>query len=101
MPYDLTEEQRDRYRAAVVWILASSGQALKIGQAMLKILRLRSKYITERGATLNNPHVTKAHLDLFYGSSREVQGPNWALSIRNIAVEFAMAYPNHPAIFAK
>ncbi len=70
-------------------------------QAMLKILRLRSKYIAERGATLNNPHVTKAHLDLFYGSSREVKGPNWALSIRNIAVEFASTFPTHPAIFLK
>ena len=65
---------------------------------MLEILRLRSKYIAQRGATLNNPHVTKTHLDTFAGTSREVQAPNWAASIRAIAKEFAQAYPNHHAM---
>ncbi len=65
---------------------------------MLEILRLRSKYIAQRGATLNNPHVTKTHLDTFAGTNREVQAPNWAASIRAIAKEFARAHPDHPAV---
>ena len=65
---------------------------------MLDILKLRVKYIAERGATLNNPHITKAHLDAFSGTNREVQAPNWASSIRQIAKEFAQANPQHPAI---
>lgn len=57
----------------------------RISQAMmLEILRLRSKYIAERGATLNNPHVSKAHLDTFIGTNREVLAPNWAASIKQI-----------------
>ena len=65
---------------------------------MLGILRLRSKYIAQRGATLNNSHVTKTHLHTFAGTSREVQVPNWAASIRAIAKEFAQAHPDHPAV---
>ena len=65
---------------------------------MLGILKLRAKYIAERGATLNNPHITKAHLDSFIGTNREVQAPNWASSIRQIATEFVQSNPEHPAI---
>ena len=64
---------------------------------MLEILQLRSKYIAERGATLNNPHVTKAHLDRFKGTNRVVNGPNWAAGVRHIATEFIGAHPGHPA----
>lgn len=67
---------------------------------MLEILSLRSKYIAERGATLNNPHITKAHLDLFTGTSREVPGPNWAETIRQIATTFAQDNPGHTAILS-
>ena len=74
----------------------------RISQAkMLEILQLRSKYIAERGATLNNPHVTKAHLDTFAGSNRVVSGPNWASGIRQIAIEFVRANPGHPAAMAR
>jgi hypothetical protein len=65
---------------------------------MLSILKLRASYIAERGATLNNPHITKAHLDSFAGTNREVQAPNWASSIRQIAKEFVRSNPQHPAI---
>jgi hypothetical protein len=65
---------------------------------MLEILQLRSRYIAERGATLNNPHITKAHLDQFIGTSRNVSGPNWAIAVRRIAAEFIMATPDHPAV---
>jgi hypothetical protein len=60
---------------------------------MLEILQLRSKYISERGATLNNPHVPKAHLDTFSSTNRVVQGPNWAAGVRQIAADFVRAHP--------
>lgn len=85
----------DEYAAALDVDL---GAERRISQAkMLEILQLRSKYIAERGATLNNPHVTKTHLDTFAGSNRVVNGPNWAAGIRLIATEFVRAYPGHPA----
>ncbi len=67
---------------------------------MLEILRLRSKYIAERGATLNNPHITKTHLDTFSKTDRVVSGPNWAAGIRQIATDFVRLHPHHPAVVA-
>ena len=85
----------DEYAAALDVDL---GSERRISQAkMLEILQLRSKYIAERGATLNNPHVTKTHLNAFAGSSRVVCGPNWAAGIRQIATEFVLAHPGHHA----
>lgn len=65
---------------------------------MLEILRLRSQYIAERGATLNNPHITKTHLATFASSDRVVVGPNWAAGVRRIAMGFVRANPSHPAL---
>jgi hypothetical protein len=65
---------------------------------MMEILQLRSKYIAERGATLNNPHITKTHLKAFFGTDREVTGSAWAASIRAIASAFVREHPTHPAI---
>lgn len=88
----------DEYAAALD---VSIGAKRRISQAkMLEILQLRSKYIAERGATLNNPHVTKTHLDTFAGSNRVVSGPNWAAGVRQIAAEFIRSYPGHPAALA-
>ena len=67
---------------------------------MMEIVRLRLKYIAERGATLNNPHVTKAHLDTFAGTDRVVTGPNWASRVRQIAVDFVRTNPGHVAAAA-
>ncbi len=64
---------------------------------MLQILQLRSRYIAERGATLNNPHITKAHLGAFSGTDREISDTAWASRIRSIAKKFAKEYPEHPA----
>jgi hypothetical protein len=64
---------------------------------MLEILQLRSKYISERGATLNNPHINKSHLDKYAASDRVVTAPNWADGIRRIAGEFVRLNPAHPA----
>jgi len=63
---------------------------------MLEILQLRAKYIAERGATLNNPHITSSFLSRFYGSDREITG-NWAERIRAIATAFVEDYPDHSA----
>lgn len=65
---------------------------------MLDILQLRSRYIAERGATLNNPHITKTHLDTFSGTNRVIQAPNWADGVRKVATEFVRSHPNHPSI---
>lgn len=84
------------YRAALDTV--EEGQQ-RISQAkMLDILQLRAKYIAERGATLNNPHITKTHLATFTGSDREVLDSSWAASIRSIAEDFVRTHPNHPSI---
>lgn len=73
--------------------------AARISQAkMLEILQLRCKYIAERGATLNNPHVTSTHLRPFFGTDREVMGSDWASRIRALAARFVREQPGHPAI---
>ncbi len=69
-------------------------------EKMLELLRLRSRYIAERGATLNNPHITKRHLDSFAHSDRVVVGPLWAADIRHIAADFVRANPRHPCVAA-
>jgi hypothetical protein len=66
-------------------------------QRMLEVLRLRSRYIAERGATLNNPHITKAHLDKFIGTDRVVGERSPAARIREIASEFIAAFPTDQA----
>ena len=86
----------DEYAAAQD--IQVKGQRNLSQSKMLEILRLRSKYIAERGATLNNPHITKTHLETFAGSNRVVTGPNWAASVRQIAIEFARANPGHHAL---
>jgi hypothetical protein len=53
-------------------------------ELMLGVLRARARYIAERGATLNNPHITKAHLAAFAGTSREITD-DWAAGIRAVA----------------
>jgi hypothetical protein len=85
----------DEYAAALD---VDQGAERRISQEKkLQILQLRAKYIAERGATLNNPHVTKTHLDTFTGSNRVVSGPHWAAGVRQIATEFVRTHPGHPA----
>ncbi len=68
---------------------------------MLEILRHRSKYISERGATLNNPHITKTHLAKFFGTPCDVDMTNCAASIRKIAADFVKNNPDHIALSGK
>ena len=65
---------------------------------MLEILQLRAKYIAERGATLNNPHITATHLRRFFGTDREVARNEWARRVREVAEQFVRDHPGHPAI---
>lgn len=75
------------------------GADRRISQAkMLEILQLRARYIAERGATLNNPHITSSHLQPFLTSNRLVTGNAWAAHIRQLAQEFALENPTHPAV---
>ena len=67
---------------------------------MLRILQLRARYIAERGTTLNNPHVTKTHLNTFRGTDREIVENEWAEGIRRVASAFIRENPNHPAILS-
>ena len=78
--------------------IEADGQRRLSQTKMLEILRHRSKYIAERGATLNNPHITRTHLATFSGTNRVVRGPHWAAGVRQIAVEFCTANSGHPAI---
>lgn len=65
---------------------------------MLEILRLRAKYIAERGSTLNNPHISKGDLKGFWDTDREVRLTNEAGAIRRIATEFVRNHPTHAAV---
>lgn len=60
---------------------------------MLEILKLRAQYIAERGATLNNPHITKKFLDTFATARLTA---NQAAAIREIAGRYIRATPGHP-----
>ena len=62
----------------------AQGQAALSPAAMLEVLRLRALYIARRGATLNNPHISKSHLSPFVGTDRDVRR-EWASSVRAIA----------------
>lgn len=69
-------------------------------EKMLSILQLRARYIAERGATLNNPHVTKTHLAPFFGTNRLVRGNDWASHIRMLAKSFVAEHPEYGAAIA-
>ncbi|MGF6409399.1 hypothetical protein [Paraburkholderia sp. MM5482-R1] len=65
---------------------------------MLGILKERALYISERGATLNNPHITATFLRQFLGTNREIIGrTHCAPRIRELAANFVRDYPGHPA----
>jgi hypothetical protein len=89
----------DEYAAALD---VEVGPARRISQVkMLEILQLRARYIAERGATLNNPHITKKHLEGFMATDRVVNGPNWAAGVRRIASDFVRNNPGHPAVVVR
>jgi len=66
-------------------------------EKMLQLLRLRSRYIAERGATLNNPHVPKTFLDSFLGTNREIN-EDWSSKFRELVQEYLVNNPRHPFV---
>ena len=78
--------------------LRVSGKPRISQRKMLEILRLRSAYIAERGATLNNPHIPLTYLERFKGTDRVITPGSSAEAIRRIARDFALANPRHPAL---
>jgi hypothetical protein len=72
----------DQYQSACD--VEHGGQRGYSPAAMLRILALRARYLAERGATLNNPHITDTHLSSFAGTDREIRS-DWARRIREIA----------------
>lgn len=83
------------YEAALDLMVAGAPRISQV--KMLEILQLRSKYISERGATLNNPHISGTHLQPFFKTDREVGNNSWASGIRSLAKDFIAAHPGHPA----
>lgn len=73
--------------------------APRISQAkMLQVLKERALYVAQRGATVNNPHITKTHLTPFLGTDREVSGrTQCGPRIRALAEAFVREHPGHPA----
>jgi len=64
-------------------------------EGMLEILRLRARYIAERGATLNNPHIEKGFLSQFLGTEFEVR-TDQAAAIRVLARRYIESSVEHP-----
>jgi hypothetical protein len=81
----------EQYQRAADGVDAEGRPALTPA-AMLEVLRLRALYIARRGATLNNPHITKSHLSPFIGSDRDVRR-EWASSVRAIAAAWLQSRP--------
>ena len=64
-------------------------------EGMLSVLKLRSTYIAERGATLNNPHVTAKFLNSFTNSDRAIE-EDWAQKLREVAREYLTKNADNP-----
>lgn len=84
-----------QYLAAVD--VPGEGGGMLSPEAMLKLLRLRALYIAQRGATLNNPHITSEHLKKFWGTDRETPAVEAAAAIRKLATDFIAVHPGHAA----
>ena len=85
-----------QYQAAPDFV--ESGERRISQTKMLDILKERALYISERGATVNNPHLTGSFLRSFLGTSGEITGrTNCGPSIRTLATNFVREHPGHPA----
>lgn len=99
---DAKRLHKQQYTAAQYAAAADihDGRVPRISQAgMLKILKERALYIAQRGATVNNPHITKSYLLPFLGTQSEVVGrTQCAVRLRTLAEKFIKEYPAHPSI---
>lgn len=93
----LHKQQWTAQQYAAALDIEEDGQPRISREKMLEILQLRTKYIAERGATLNNPHITSGHLRPFLSSSRLAPEHQWAPHIRALARDFILENPGHPA----
>lgn len=67
-------------------------------EKMLHILKERALYVAQRGATVNNPHITKTYLRPFLGTDREIVGRSQCgPRIRALAKTFIRENPGHPS----
>lgn len=82
-----------QYQAALDMTI--DGKHVISREGMLSVLKLRSVYISERGATLNNPHVTTSFLRSFEKTDRLIM-EDWASKIRQVTREYILANPDHP-----
>ena len=98
---DAKRLHKQQYTAAQYFEAADlvEGGVRRISQGrMLNILRERVQYISERGSTVNNPHITKTFLKGFLGTDREITSRTQCSSrIRSIAKRFLQDHPGHPA----
>jgi hypothetical protein len=67
-------------------------------ERMLEIIRLRSKYIAERGSTLNNPKIEKSIVKSFLGTDREFTRQRCAAGMQTLAINFIAQNPGHIAV---
>ena len=68
---------------------------------MLQILKERALYVGRRGATVNNPHITKTYLTPFLSTNREIVGrTQCGPRIRALAEAFIREHPGHPSAIA-
>lgn len=63
-------------------------------ERMLEIIALRVAYILGRGSTINNPPITKEHLQQFANTPSEIKR-NWATKIQEIAATYIRENPDH------
>jgi hypothetical protein len=86
--------------AAAADLLEAGRPRISQGQ-MLQILKERALYIAHRGATVNNPHITKTYLTPFLGTDREIVGrTQCGPRIRALAEAFIREHPSHPCAIA-
>jgi len=98
---DAKRLHKQQYSAAQYAAAADLLEAGKprISQAgMLQILKERALYVGQRGATVNNPHITKTYLKAFLNTDRDIVGRSQCgPRIRALADAFVRAHPGHPS----
>lgn len=101
---DAKKLHKQQYSAAQYAAAADLQEAgiLRISQGrMLQILKERALYVGRRGATVNNPHITKTYLTPFLSTNREIVGrTQCGPRIRALAEAFIREHPGHPSAIA-
>jgi hypothetical protein len=94
----LHKQQYSAAQYAAVTDLVVNGVPCISQTKMLEILKERALYVAQRGATVNNPHITKTYLRPFLGTDREIVGrTQCAARIRALAEAFLREHAGHPS----